>query len=160
MKLPANVAATQRTWPVRSLKVLLPIVGVLLVVQYIAGLWTNAYAPANGFTSNSAFPSLNLHYLVGDLLGVLTLIAAVISVFTRQLRVIALSVVLVGAVWFAGFAGMAFVSSSPNNGIYSVAMGSAFLVAFWAGLMLMAMTMMQRQPGPTGTSPSSVASGG
>ncbi len=133
---------TKSTWPYRALRVLIPIAGILLVIQYIAGLYTNAYAPANGFTNNTAFPAINLHYVNGDVLGVVAIIVLIVAAFTRQIRFIGLSVVMLAAILTAGFAGMAFVSSTPNPPVDTVIMGIAFLVAFWAQLLLAAMAMM------------------
>jgi membrane associated rhomboid family serine protease len=115
-----------------------------LVVQYLDGLWTSAYAPANGFTSNTAFPALNLHYAVGFALAALVVLVAIVSLFTRERRTIALAVVLAASVWWAALSGSAFVRSSPNDPMYSVSMGLAFLIAFWAALMLVAFTMTRR----------------
>ena len=130
------------TWPFRTLKVLIPIAGILLVVQYVAGLYTSAYSPASGFTDNSAFPALNLHYTVGMILGILAIIVVIISAFTRQVRYIGLSVVMVAAILTAGIAGIAYVSSTPNPPVATVIMGISFLVAFWADVALAFMAMM------------------
>jgi hypothetical protein len=116
----------------RTLWVLVPLLALLLVVQYIAGMWTNAYAPSAGFTNNSSFLSLNIHYMVGDVLGVLSIVLVIVAAFSRRLPFVAISVVTLAAVIVAGFAGMAFVSSSPNNPADTMVMALAFIVAFGA----------------------------
>ena len=137
------VPTPRSTWPQRTLRVLIPIAGILLVIQYVAGLLTNAYGPSAGFTDNTSFPALNLHYLNGDFLGVVAIIVVVVAAFTRQVRFIALSVVMLAAILVAGIAGMAFVSSTPNNPVDTVLMGVAFLVAFWAQLLLAFFAIMR-----------------
>ncbi|MCI4341811.1 MAG: hypothetical protein L3K11_05525 [Thermoplasmata archaeon] len=118
------------TWPGKALKVLLPVTGLLLVVQYIAGLWTNAYAPAGGFSSNSSFPALDLHWTLGQVLGVLSIILVVVALFSRRVDFVVPAIVILASVIVAGLAGMAFVSSTPNPPSATVEMGVAFLVAF------------------------------
>jgi heme A synthase len=121
-----------------------PIAGLLLVVQYLSGLWTNAYGPANGFTSSSSFPALSAHYAVGYALTALVLVVAIVAFFTGRRRVTALALILAAGVVWAAISGSAFVRSTPNNPLYSVSMGIAFLVAFWAALMLVGITMVRR----------------
>jgi hypothetical protein len=138
------VPTTKHKWPFQALGVLVPILGLLLVIQYLAGLWTNAYAPANGFTSNTAYTALNLHYLVGFILGVLVLLVVAVAAFTRRAGFLGLAVVAAVSVWVAGIAGQMFVGTTPNNPTYSVSMGVAFLIAFWATLMLGTLLMVHR----------------
>ena len=146
------------TWSLRALQITSVITTALLVVQYIAGLLTNAYAPASGFTSNSSWWALNIHYTVGMVLGILAIILVIVAALTRRGLYIALAVVTLVGVLAAGFAGMAFVGSSPNAPIYSVEMGVAFLVAFITSLMLAGRTMMSggmvRTSPPTSSAPS------
>jgi hypothetical protein len=130
------------TWPLRALQITSVITTAALVVQYIAGLLTNAYAPASGFTSNSDWWAINLHWTFGYVLGVLAIILVIVAALTRRGLYIALAVVTLLGVLAAGFAGMAFVSSTPNAPIYSVEMGVAFLVAFITSFLLAGMTMM------------------
>ena len=137
-----------RAWPLRALRILLPVTGLFLVMEYIAGLWTSAYGPANGFTSSTAFPSLSAHYGLGYALGVLAVLVLVVSFFSGQRRLIVQAAVLIVSVGVAGVAGMAFVRSAPNAPIDSVVMGIAFLFAFWAALMLVAATMRSRPSAP------------
>ncbi|HZY71457.1 MAG TPA: hypothetical protein VFF67_10840 [Thermoplasmata archaeon] len=117
-------------WPFRALRIVLAIFGILLVTQYILGLYTNLYAPASGFTSNSSMPALDWHYNIGYTLGVLAILAVVFAVLTRTGRLIGPTVVMFLGVLIAGFYGGAFVGSAPNNPLYSLGMGIAFLAAF------------------------------
>ncbi len=142
-------------WPARALRILVPLTGVLLVAQYIAGLLTNAYAPSAGFTSNSAFPALNAHYTLGELLGVLGIVLVVVAVCSRSLREIIPAVVTFIAILVAGVAGMDFVHAQPNPPAATVAMGLAFLVAF-ATVMAWNFRIMRRTApaaGPVGGTP-------
>jgi hypothetical protein len=117
------------TWSLRALQITSIVTTAALVVQYIAGLLTNAYAPASGFTTNSDWWAINIHWTFGYAL-------------TRRGRYVGLAVVTLLGVIAAGFAGMAFVASTPNAPIYSVEMGVAFLVAFTTSFLLAGMTMM------------------
>jgi hypothetical protein len=144
-----------RTWPGTALKILLPVTGIALVVQYILGLWTNAYAPAAGFTSNTSFPSLDWHYNVGFALGILGILLIVFSALSRRPMNIGLSVVLFAGIAVAGVEGMAFVSTSPNNPVDTMVMGIAFLVSFWASILLGLSVMGGMGPIRTGTSAAS-----
>jgi hypothetical protein len=139
------------------MRILIPIAGLLLVVQYVAGLYTNAYSPASGFTSNTAFPALNLHYTVGMTLGILAILVVIVSAFTRQMAYIGLSVVVLAAILVAGIAGMAFVGTTPNPPVDTVIMGSAFLVAFWATVVLGIISMMGGRMGTSASPPATVA---
>ena len=138
-----------RSWPTKALNILVPIVGIDLVIQYIAGLGTSAYAPANGFTMNTDFPIYDVHWLNGYALGVLSIILVLVAVFSRQVRNIAPAVVALAAVIVAAVAGMVFVNSIPNPPIATVTMGIAFLVAFSTGTAWMIGLRM------SGTAPSS-----
>ncbi|MCI4332434.1 MAG: hypothetical protein L3K01_01695 [Thermoplasmata archaeon] len=123
-------------WPHKALRILVPVTGLLLVAQYLLGLWTNAYAPASGFTSNSSFPSLDWHYNIGFALGILGLLVVIVAAFTRKVPFIGLAIVLFVGIAIAGVEGMRFVNSTPNPPVDAVLMGVGFLVAFWASLAL------------------------
>ncbi|MCI4322530.1 MAG: hypothetical protein L3K03_00650 [Thermoplasmata archaeon] len=137
-------------WPLRALRLLLPILGLALAAQYLAGLWTSAYAPAAGFTSSSAmsFQPLQVHYALGVLLGLGTLALVVVAAFTRRIPYLILSIVALLGVGAAGIFGELFVRSTPNDPAYSVLMGIAFLVAFWALMLLAILTIMGRRMVP------------
>lgn len=124
------MSPSRSSWSTRTLNVLVPLVGLDLVVQYIAGLGANVYAPPNGFTMNTDFGIYDVHWDNGYVLGILSIILVIIAVFSRQPRNIAPSVVSLAAVLAAAFAGMAFINSSPNPPGASLTMGVAFLVAF------------------------------
>lgn len=117
-------------WPLRALRIVLGIFGILLVIQYFLGLYTNVYAPSSGFTGNSSSTSLDWHYNLGYTLGVLAILAVVFAVLTRAGRLIGPAVVMFLGVLIAGIFGGAFVNSTPNNPAYSIGMGLAFLIAF------------------------------
>ncbi len=132
-------------WSSKGLRVLLPISGLLLVLQYGLGLWTNAYAPASGFTGSTSFAAYSAHIAVGFLLGLFVLLVLVFALLTKEPRTIVLSAVLFVSVAIAGVAGHLFVSTTPNPPIESVVMGLAFLVAFWCGVALGLSQMMARR---------------
>jgi hypothetical protein len=127
-------------WPVRALNILVPLTLVILLAQYFLGLWTNIYAPATGFTSNTSFPSLDWHYNLGFALGVLGILLVIVTGFTRNLGFLALGAVALLGIIVAGLAGGQFVST--NNPLFSFDMGAGFIIAFAAvgalGLMLAA----------------------
>ena len=72
----------ERPWALKAMRVLVPVTALVLVIQYIAGLGTNVYAPAGGFTNNTDYGWLDLHYTVGDVVGILSilLVIAVIAI--------------------------------------------------------------------------------
>ncbi|MGC2288794.1 MAG: hypothetical protein WA688_02930 [Thermoplasmata archaeon] len=119
-------------WVPRALSYLVGITLVLLVVQYLLGLWTNAYAPAMFSPSNHSFAALGFHVLVGYVVGVVALALLIVAAFSRNPRYAIQSFVVLVAIALAGVFGMLFVSSTPNNPAYSFGMGFMFLVAFGA----------------------------
>jgi heme A synthase len=137
------VTESRRKWPNRTLAVLLPLVGIDLVIQYIAGLGTNAYAPPAGFNMNTDFGIYNVHWLNGYVLGILSIVLVIVAAFSRQTRVVVPAVVSLAAVLIAAFAGMAFVNSTPNPPSATITMGLAFLVAFSAVMAMMFRGRMQ-----------------
>lgn len=113
---------------------------VLLIAQYFLGLWTNVYAPAQFASFDSATnyaPSLQVHILNGDILFLLSLVALVFAVFSKQVRLIASAVVLAGSIYVAGEFGMVYVNSTPNDPIDSFGMGAMFLVALLSAAALL-----------------------
>ncbi|MGA9839845.1 MAG: hypothetical protein WBF81_02350 [Thermoplasmata archaeon] len=114
-----------------ALRITILVTVLLLVVQYVLGLWTSAYAPSS-FTSNTSLPSLEGHLAVGYALGVVSLLALVFAGLTREVRVIVPAFALLLAVGLAGVFGMMFVRTTPNDPLDSVGMGIMFLVALGA----------------------------
>ncbi len=115
---------------------------VLLIGQYLLGMWTNVYAPSTpAFYSMKNYAPLGLHVFNGDALFLLALVALIFAIFSRQLRLIVPAVVLSIAVLAAGEFGMAFENSI--NPIYSFGMGTMWLVAFFAASALL---MGSRRP--------------
>jgi hypothetical protein len=126
----------ERPWALRALKILVPVTALLLVIQYIAGIGTNVYAPAAGFNGNSDFGWLDLHYTTGDVLGIVSILLLVVAVFTARAPLIGNSAGIFASVLIAGLAGMAYINTSPNNPVDSLVMGVFFLVAFGATISL------------------------
>jgi len=122
-------------------------VGIDLIVQYIAGLGANVYAPASGFTMNTDFGIYDVHWLNGYVVGVLSIVLVVVAVLSRQTRTIVSSSVSFVAVLVSAVAGMAFVNSTPNPASASLVMGVAFLVAFSTVMALM--FQLRRSDGPS-----------
>jgi len=144
------VSPSTRTWPTRTLNVLVPVVGIDLILQYIAGLGSNAYGPSTGFTVNTDFGIYDIHWLNGYVLGILSIILVLVAAISRQARNVLPAIVALAAVLIAGFAGMAFVSSAPNPPGATVTMGIAFLVAF-ATILAMMFRLRKAVTGPTDT---------
>jgi len=126
----------ERAWALKALKILVPVTALLLIIQYIAGLGTNVYAPAAGFNGNSDFGWLDLHYATGDVLGLVSIVLVIVAVFTARGPLIGTSAGILVSVLVAGFAGSAFINTSPNNPLDSLLMGIAFLFAFGATISL------------------------
>jgi hypothetical protein len=129
-------------WPLTALRFLAPIILLVLIAQYLLGLWTNLYAPPAGFTSNSSSPALDWHYNLGFILGIASILSIVLAALTRRLPLVVLSIILFVGVLVAGMAGGSFVSSTPNASGDSFLMGAMFLLAFVAALGLAARTSM------------------
>jgi hypothetical protein len=108
---------------------------LLLVVQYLLGLWTSVYAPSS-FTTNVSSDALGFHYLVGYALFLGSLAVLVCAATTRAPRLVGPSVVLLVSIVLAGVFGRMFVSSTPNNPLYSFGMGLMFLIALGSAIDL------------------------
>jgi hypothetical protein len=144
-----------RPGPARLLRRLMPLTSFLLLVQYVSGLWTSSYGPANGFTSSTSYPPLQVHYAVGVLLAIVVLVVLTIAAMTRETRLLLLSLALTVGVWWAVISGMVFIHSSPNDPLLSVTMGIGFLLAFWASIVLQLVLQTGNDPisiitGPAG----------
>jgi len=150
--------ASARNWP-RVVTYLSAAGLLLLLFQYLFGLWTNVYAPAqfSSFDSGANYsPSLNVHIVNGDVLFLLSIVILVFTAFSRQVRLIAPAAVLVASIYIAGAFGMAYVNSTPNDPIYSFGMGAMYLVAlFSAGAVLMMSVRVQRAAKSETTMPTS-----
>jgi hypothetical protein len=140
------VAASSRWTRLVAIVALIEI--FLLIAQYLLGVWTNVYAPAQ-FVLNSSGMSdqvgtLVYHVLVGFLLFLVGVVILILAGLSRDLRLIGLAVVLPIAVFVAGEFGSAFERSTPNNPIYSFGMGAMFLVALFATMGILALSRSRR----------------
>jgi hypothetical protein len=136
-------------WPTTALRYLAPIVLLLLVAQYLLGLWTNLYAPPAGFTSNSSSPSLDWHFNIGFILGLISILSIVLALLARQVPLVVFAILLFVGVFVAGQAGGSFMSTSPNPASDSFLMGAMFLLAFVSALGLSARSWMQAPTRPS-----------
>jgi heme A synthase len=138
-------------WATKAVGGIAVIALIVLVIQYLVGMWTNLYSPAT-FTTDSSYPALDAHYNLGFALGIIGIIGIVFAAITRNVRMIAPAVGLFVWIFVAGFAGMAFVSDTPNNPVYSFVMSVAFLLAFVSALALLFQSMgrfgWRREPVP------------
>jgi len=119
----------------RSLRYVVLATLLLLVGQYLLGIWTSAYAPAS-FTTSTSYPPLGWHYNLGFAVFFLSLVAVVLAALTRELRLVAPALALIVSVVLAGVFGRVYVASTPNNPLDSFAMGVMFLVAFGSAASL------------------------
>lgn len=136
-----------RPWVPRALTILVMIILLDLVIQYLLGLLTNAYAPAM-FTDNSSYASLNAHIFNGMILFILSVVMLIFAALTKQWRCIIPAVVLVVSVYFAGTLGMVYINSTPNPPLASFGMGTLFLTAFVAGIALAGIGRMRPGDAP------------
>jgi hypothetical protein len=144
--------AAAPAWTTRAVNLLVPLVALDLVVQYIAGLGTDAYAPMEGFTMNTDFGIYDLHWDNGFLLGILAIALVIVAVLSRQIRNVVPAIVALLAVLLAGISGMSFVNSTPNPPSATIAMGVAWLIAFAA-----VMTMFRFTRGGIGAPPAAAS---
>jgi hypothetical protein len=138
-----------------SLRYAIVVTLLLLVGQYLLGLWTNAYAPAS-FTPSTSYPSLDGHYHVAYAVFFLSLAAVVLAGLTRELRTVAPAAALIVSVVLAGVFGMRYVASTPNSPLDSFAIDVMFLVAFGSAASI-AFSLVSRSrrtapPSPAGAS--------
>ena len=158
-RVPALVTTTSRIWPDRVLLILLPVAGLLLVLEVPFRPLDERVRPVERFHVGDFLPSPQPPLRRGYALGVVVVVIALVSLFTGQRRAVLLAVVLAVSVGWAGVSGSLFIRSSPNNPMYSVSMGLAFLIAFWAALMLVTMAVKRRSQGnPASTAPSMASS--
>ena len=122
---------------------------LLLVIQYLTGLWTSVYAPIQ-FTASSSYPPLLAHYGAGYALGLVALIIVVLAALSHQRRLLAPALGLIVGVVLAAVFGMGFVRSAPNDPADSFLMGLFFLVAFGAAMNI-AFSLMRSARGQVPT---------
>lgn len=144
--------SSERPHVPRALPYLAGVTLVLLVAQYLLGLWTSAYAPSMFSSSDHSFAPLGFHVIVGYLVGIVAVGMLIVAVPSRYPRYIAQSTVVVAAIAVAGLFGMLFVSSTPNDPVYSFGMGLMFLVAFGTNLSL-AYSVWANRGGPHSATP-------
>jgi hypothetical protein len=138
-------AVAAPSWTSKALRVLVPVVGIDLVVQYIAGVLTNAYAPAGGFTDSTDFGVYDLHGLNGYALGIVLLATLVVVGLSRQYLHLGLVAVAFAGSLTAAVAGLAFVGATPNPPAATTLLGAAFLVAF-VPIQFLAFRLMKSAP--------------
>ncbi|MCI4317369.1 MAG: hypothetical protein L3J96_02425 [Thermoplasmata archaeon] len=141
-----------RPWVPKARAAFAGLTMLLLVVQYLLGLWTNLYGPT-AYTSNTSFPALDAHYNVGFALFFTALILLVLTGLSRELRLVVPAVVGLVAIILAGVYGMMYVGSTPNAPIDSFLMGLMFLVAFGATSAVSSLGMMRHPVGPMPPTP-------
>jgi hypothetical protein len=129
----------------RTLSLLIGLALLLLVTEYLLGLWTNVYAPAV-FTTSISSLALGAHYAVGYALGFVALILLIVAVVSRSLRSVVHALIVLLTIGMAGIFGRLYVSSTPNDPVYSFAMGFLFLVAL-AACMAIGWFLWRRSPG-------------
>ena len=123
-------------WAPKAQRILVALVGADLVVQYVAGMLTSAYAPAAGFTDSTDFAAYDVHWMNGYVLGILLIVTLVVIARTRNYPNLAIAIVTFAAFLTAAVAGQIFVGAVPNPPYATVLMSVAFLVAFGANMAL------------------------
>lgn len=118
----------------------------LLVVQYLLGMISNLFVdfptplasvnPLDNLFTSGPYPVL-IHLLNGLALGILSIIAIIVSVITRSRRLIILSSCGLGATLFAGEAGIEFVLGWYTVDVFSFLMSIGFILSFAAYFLLL-----------------------
>jgi hypothetical protein len=142
-------------WAVQAVLIVALVMLVLLFAQYLLGMWTNLNTTAV-FTSNSTSNSLDWHYNVGFILGLVGIVTIVLAGLSRQVRLIGQSVALFVWILLAGIMGSAFVSTQPNPPNDSFLMALFFLLAFGTAIGLLYSAIRARalpRPAPTPVPP-------
>jgi hypothetical protein len=122
---------------------------ILLAIQYVLGIYVNAYvSPPYG--SGALF---GFHYAVGVILAGLAVVILVVSGLTRSAAAITTSAAALIFIVVAGQSGRLF-SFNGQNPVYSVVMALGFLVAFasYFSEELVLRRMMTPQPQQRATS--------
>jgi hypothetical protein len=109
----------------------------LLIIEFLLGMWVNLYAafPIGTKLSLSLQPDfsgkveLQVHLILGVLLGVISLIVLIFSALLKKVGALALGLVGVISIAAAGFSGLALASGGYTNTGESYVMAVAFLVA-------------------------------
>ncbi|HTT25431.1 MAG TPA: hypothetical protein VMH90_00515 [Thermoplasmata archaeon] len=146
------------TWAPRVLGALIMTTFVLLLLQLASGVWTNLTGPST-FTADTMFPALTAHYGVGYLLGILALLALVVTGLTRDLGLILPALLALAFIGAAGIEGSLFVRTAGNPDMDSTGMAVAFLLAFIAQIFLARRWAARRRAASAPAAPAASASG-
>ena len=138
-------------WAAKAQRILVPLLVLDLAIQYIAGILTNAYGPAGGFTDSTSFPYYDVHWDNGVLLGILALVTLIVVALNRNPRFIGTMAVAFVAIVVAAVEGMRYVHTSPNDPVATSVMGISFLVAIGAVQGLNFLVMRERPSSPPTT---------
>lgn len=122
----------------RLLKVISLLQAILLVIQFMIGMWINLFAPMNVASPRGYFmmgymmyyfsliPMLAPHVAVGVIIGLLFIVALALSLLSRSALKALLSVIGGAMTLMAGLAGMAFVAGGLSNNAFSMIMSVGF----------------------------------
>jgi len=112
---------------------------VLLISQYLLGMWTNLFVvfpsevpsvnPLDSVFTNGPYLLLS-HIVNGIGLGVMSICAVIISLISRNKRLVVLSISGFASILLAGESGIEFVLGWYNDNLYSFLMSLGFIASF------------------------------
>ena len=110
---------------------------LLLVIQFIIGMWINLFAVFPSFGSSFfmygmmrvmfSVPELMVHMMTGMLIGLISIMIFVILAIGGDYRLSSLSAIASVSILAAGIGGLEFVFSGFGNDVFSFIMSLGFI---------------------------------
>jgi hypothetical protein len=110
---------------------------LLLVIQFIIGMWINLFAVFPSFGSSFfmygmmrvmfSVPELMVHMMTGMLIGLVSIMIFVILAIGGDYRLSSLSAIASVSILTAGIGGLEFIFSGFSNNVFSFIMSMGFI---------------------------------
>jgi hypothetical protein len=110
---------------------------LLLVIQFIIGMWINLFAVFPSFGSSFfmygmmrvmfSVPELMVHMMTGMLIGLISIMIFVILAIGGDYRLSSLSAIASVSILTAGIGGLEFIFSGFSNNVFSFIMSMGFI---------------------------------
>ncbi|MGB9815595.1 MAG: hypothetical protein ACPLVI_06575 [Thermoplasmata archaeon] len=131
----------------RSLLIIILFIQVLLLMlQFTIGMWINLFAPMNIATPPHhmfmmyiffQIPLLMSHFMLGILIGLVSIVIIVISVFSGKIIIPLLAVLNGVLIFIAGLSGIYFVLSNLSYNPFSYIMALCFIGAVFTDFLIL-----------------------
>jgi hypothetical protein len=110
---------------------------LLLIIQFIIGMWMNLFAVFPSFSSSFfmygmmrvmfSVPELMAHMMLGVLIGLISIMIFMILAMGGDYRLLSLSAIASISILIAGISGLEFVFSGYVNNVFSFIMSIGFI---------------------------------